>query len=207
VTVTGEVVAVEKISEDPEGVKAILKDQSGAIDIKTWDETWLARLEELEGETIALQDAEVYWDDYDETRKLAPVEGLTDIKSIQRGVGYTEEIEPDSDDQGQLETTSVEAAADGGTLETEPGEDTAAPPPDGNDESAVPDDAEGMLADARRLVELLEQEGVPLSENEVITAASMDRGLMDPDRAEQALCHAVEERGMIMETEDGYEPT
>uniref|UniRef100_UPI0012BA5A0A DUF2240 family protein n=1 Tax=Halorubrum sp. BV1 TaxID=1498500 RepID=UPI0012BA5A0A len=70
--------------------------------------------------------------------------------------------------------------------------------------SSVPEDAEGMLADARRLVELLEQRGIALEEREIVVAASIDRDLMGPERAKEALEYAVSEKGLIMETEDGY---
>lgn len=56
-------------------MKAILEDAPGSIDLKTWDDNWIARLEDLEGETIVIQSTEVYDDNYDGTRKLAPVEG------------------------------------------------------------------------------------------------------------------------------------
>jgi putative DNA primase/helicase len=205
VTVTGQVATVQQLGEDASGVKAVLKDRSGAIDLKTWGDDWGDRLEELEGESIAVQEAEIYHDDYDDTRKLSPVEGLTSIQTIQQGVGFTEKAEPAGNGQDQLDQTSVKAASDGGTPAA--GDDSGESGGHTNAESSVPEDAEGRLADARRLVKLLEEQGVPMGENDIISAASMDRGLMDPDRAEQALEYAREEKGMIMQTEEGYVPT
>jgi putative DNA primase/helicase len=217
VTVTGEVATVQHLGEDGNGVKAILKDTSGAIDLKTWDADWCDRLEDLEGETIVVQTAEVYDDDYDDTRKLAPVEGLTDVQTIQQGVGYTEGEAPAAANQGQLDDTTAEATPDGGTpdagvVETDTEDDGGADAENGaeddttSDEDGVPEDASGLLADARRLVELLEQRGIALEENEIVVAASIDRDLMGPERAKEALEYAVTKKGLIMETGDGYRP-
>ncbi|WP_049984114.1 phage/plasmid primase, P4 family [Halorubrum sp. BV1] len=206
VTVTAEVAAVQRLGEEGNGVKAILKDTTGAMDLKTWEEDWSARLEDLEGETVVVENAEVYDDDYDGTRKLAPVAGLTDVQTIQQGVGHTEGEEP-GDAQGQLDETptQAEAEADGGQVPDVV--DDLAPRDDEDDTtSSVPEDAEGMLADARRLVELLEQRGIALEEREIVVAASIDRDLMGPERAKEALEYAVSEKGLIMETEDGYTP-
>lgn len=63
-----------------------------------------------------------------------------------------------------------------------------------------------MLADARRLVELLKQRGVAMDENEMVVAASIDRDLMEPDRAKDVLGYAVSEKGQTMEIGDGYTP-
>lgn len=64
-----------------------------------------------------------------------------------------------------------------------------------------------MLADAHRLVELLEQRGVAMHENEMVVAASIDRDLMEPDWAKDVLGYTVSEKRQVMETGDGYTPT
>jgi putative DNA primase/helicase len=201
VTVTGEVATVQRLGEDGDGVKAILKDATGAIDLKTWDDDWNVHLEDLEGETIVVQSAEVYDDDYDGTRKLAPVEGLTEVQTIQQGVGYTEEPAPPAANQAQFDDTAAEALSDGGISGERGGEDDTSD----SAESDVPEDAEGMLADARRLVHLLEQRGVAMEERELVEA-SIDRDLMEPERAKKALKYAKTQKGLITETADGYRP-
>jgi len=120
------------------------------------------------------------------------VQEYTEFASIGQGVGRTPPA--DSGDNATLNSEDVaadEAATDGG----------GAPPDDG-----VPEDAEGLLADAQRLRDLLEQRSVPLEENEIVVAASIDRDLMDPERAKKILDYAVSEKGLIMETGDGYTP-
>lgn len=121
------------------------------------------------------------------------VQEYTEFVPIGQGVGHTPPA--DSGDNTTLNSEDVaadEAATDGGEE-----------PPDGD---GVPEDAEGLLADAQRLRDLLEQRGVPLEENEIVVAASIDRDLMDPDRAKEVLDYAVSEKGLIMETGDGYTP-
>lgn len=122
------------------------------------------------------------------------VQEYTEFASIGQGVGHTPPA--DSGDNATLNSEDVaadEAATDGGGA-----------PPDGD---GVPEDAEGLLADAQRIRDLLEQRGVPLEENEIVVAASIDRDLMDPERTKEVLDYAVSEKGLIMETGDGYTPT
>jgi putative DNA primase/helicase len=107
VTVTAEVVKVETYGENT--TKAILKDESGAMDFVTWDSTLATHIEGLQGETVVIEDAEV--GEHDGTRQLQPVEGLTEISSIQEGVGHTEGPTPEKNRQ------LADAATDGGELE------------------------------------------------------------------------------------------
>lgn len=78
---------------------------------------------------------------------------------------------------------------------------------DGGDtpDPGVPDDATGLLADSRRLVKALERAGTPLDESKLIVEATMTHE-MEPDRAEAALSYAVHDKGLIIETDDGYAP-
>jgi len=80
------------------------------MDMVTWDDAVADRLDGLEGETIVVENAEV--GEHDSTRQLQPKDGLTEIRTIQPGVGYTEGQSPDYENQGQLP-----AATDGGELE------------------------------------------------------------------------------------------
>lgn len=113
-TVTVEVVATERFGEEQNGVKAIAKDTSGAIDIVAWDEPLTTPLEETDGECIVLKNIEVT--EYEGNRQLSPVDGLTEIESIQAGVGHTEG--PARDD-GQAGLDGARAQADGGLTDIE----------------------------------------------------------------------------------------
>lgn len=139
-------------------------------------------------------------------------EGVTELTPIQKGVGYTEPADPETaaagEGQKQLANSDQEkaTASDGGTPDAEEPE-TAGTDDVEATESTVPDDAEGLLADAQRLRNLLDQRGIPLDENELVVAATAERDLMNPERAKAALEYAVTEKGIIMETGDGYTPT
>lgn len=95
VTVTVDVVDTQTIA-DGDGLRAVLRDESGAMDIKTWEDQWVDRVQNAEGQAVALENVEVFTDDYDETRKLAPVPGLTQMAEIQPGVGYVPDADTDS---------------------------------------------------------------------------------------------------------------
>jgi len=114
VTVTAEVVSVETFGEDSDNptTKAILKDESGAMDLVTWDSGVATRLGELEGDTVAIEEAEVSENPNDGTRQLQPVDGLTEVHTIQPGVGYTAGPAPEGN-QSQI----ASAATDGGEIE------------------------------------------------------------------------------------------
>lgn len=121
------------------------------------------------------------------------VQEYTQFESIGQDVGHTEPA--DAGDNATLDDEHIadeEGATDGGEPSAGGG--------------SVPTDVEGMLADARRLVELIERCGVAMEENEVVVAASIDRDLMEPDRTKDVLEYAVSEKGLIMETGDGYTP-
>jgi DNA polymerase III alpha subunit len=107
-TVTAEVVTVDTYGP-PESAttKATLKDESGAMDFVTWDESVASRIEDLEGETVVIENAEV--GEHESKRQLQPKDGLTEIRTIQPGVGHTEGQSPTDESQGQLTAT-----ADGG---------------------------------------------------------------------------------------------
>ncbi|WP_161625191.1 phage/plasmid primase, P4 family [Halosimplex carlsbadense] len=111
VSITAEVVSVETLGDGENATtKAILKDGSGAMDLVTWDDSVADRLKEVEGETVAIENVEV--GEHDGTRQLQPKDGLTEIRTIQQGVGHTEGPGPDDESQGQLTAT-----ADGGEIE------------------------------------------------------------------------------------------
>lgn len=104
VTVTAEVFDVETYGDGENATtNAILKDQSGAMDMVTWNDSVAVRLEELEGETVVIENAEV--GEHDGTRQLQPKDGLTEIRTVQKGVGYTEGPNPTDESQGQLSET------------------------------------------------------------------------------------------------------
>lgn len=194
-TVTVEVLTVEQPdNEKAPALRATVKDTSTAIDVISWNDPDALP----EDGAVVLENAQV--GKHDGQVQLTIREGVTTVKPIQSGVGYTEAADP-GEDQGQLDEAADHqqaAASDGGTPDATQDDDSG--------DSSVPEDAEGLLADARRLVELLEHRGVAMEENEIVVAATIDRDLMDPERAKKALQHAVSEKGLIMETGDGYQP-
>lgn len=110
VTVTAEVATTQRLGDDEKGTKARLKDETNVIDLVVWDGDIPGRLEELEGEYVAIQNAEVT--EYEGVRQLSFVDGLTEIHEIQQGVGFTPGVTP-GDGQDNLQ-----AATDGsGELE------------------------------------------------------------------------------------------
>ena len=203
VTVTAEIATTKRLGEQEAGLKAILSDSLGTMDLVVWDEALADRLEDLEEETVAVRDAEVT--EYEGKRQLSSVEGLTEVTSIQAGVGFSEGATPD-DSQGQLEeqpSNTSQPASDGGQRETESDETKDEESPDA---SGIPEDAEGLLADAQRLRDLLEDRPTPMEKGDIVVAASMDQDLMPPDRVKKALEYAVERKGIVIQTEEGYVP-
>ncbi|PHQ39916.1 hypothetical protein DJ69_03605 [Halorubrum persicum] len=214
-TVTVEVLTLDY--PDPENapeLKATVKDQSTAIDVISWNDP-----EALPSTgTYVLENVQV--GKHDGQVQLTIREGVTTIESIQPGVGYTQAAESDENQEKLDQAATHRQAADGGTATradtSESSEtDRSSPPTDDTDSgsstavreadhSSVPQDATGRLADARRLRDLLSQRDMPMDENEIVVAASIDRDLMPPDRAQTALEYAVEQKGMIIQTDEGY---
>lgn len=198
-TVTVEVLTVETPEhENAPSMRATVKDVSTAIDVISWNDS-----EALPKEgTFLLENAQV--GKHDGQVQLTIREGVTEVKSIQPGVGHTEALAP-AEGQEQLGDTvgeSEQAKADGGQTDVEES------PPDGAesvpDEDGVPDDAEGLLADAQRLVRLLNLEREPLTKAS-LTAKAARKHDFDPERTETVIEYAVSERGLLIETSDGYE--
>lgn len=123
VTVTAEIATTRQLGDEETGRKAVLKDESGAIDLVAWDHNVSSRLKNLEGECIALRNAEV--GEYEDTRQLSVVDGLTEIAEIQQGVGYTNPA--DLEEEASSEHTESETDEDrvqSGLEETPQGERT-----------------------------------------------------------------------------------
>lgn len=111
VTVTAEVVDVDTYGGGENATtKAVLKDESGAMDLVTWDGDMADRLNEHEGETVVVENAEV--GEHNDARQLQPQVGLTEIRQIAQGVGHTEASAPADENQQQV----TEAATDGGDV-------------------------------------------------------------------------------------------
>ena len=145
-----------------------------------------------EGSYVRISNARV--STYEGSIQLEIVQNTTSVKEIQAGAGFTS---PESADSGQarLDGAADEDAAttDGGTPDA--GEEL--------EQSQVPDDAEGKLADAQRLVQLVEGAGKPLSEPDIVAKATQTYDL-DGDRVQDVLEFAVREKGLLIEGEDGY---
>jgi hypothetical protein len=175
-----------------------LSDETGEAELVVWNEEDIPQMYDSTGlfEPDALHVKGAQTGEYDEKLQLV-VGGETAIERAQIGAGETA-IENPEEDQDQLDASSQPTAeADGGqALDNE--DDV-----ENDDTSSVPDDAEGLLADARRLVELLERQAGPMNETKLVAEAATKEDLMDPDRAKEALDYAVSEKGLIMRTDEG----
>lgn len=104
-----------------------------------------------------------------------------------------------------LQLTADSALADPGdnaTLDDTPSADEQTAIDGGNTTDPVPDDAEGPLADARRLATILADE-VTAVKKEALLAKAEERYDLPPDRGKETLETGVQ-RGLITETPDGY---
>ena len=180
VTVTGEVASTRYLGEDDGGLKAVLRDSSGVMDFVVWEGELVNKLADLEGVCLVIQHAEV--SEYDGSSQLSFVEGLTEIGTIQHGVGYTEGEKPE-DGQSGLDDASSAMEADGGTVS----------------KSTVPEDAEDANADARRLAEHVG--------NRLCTKQELQTGCIEEfdwamKRTEKLIQKALRE-GLLNEVQEG----
>jgi|GEM_PF-3222424 len=141
---------------------------------------------------------------------IEPVPNMTEIEEIGAGDGTTIDGGADWLAEEAAEEPEADAAADGGEVdadddaitEAEPGD---APDTSGGEANGIPEDAEGPLARAQRLVQALKDAGEGMTKNQLMAKACRWYG-MSPTEAENALEKAVQ-RGMIIEGKGGrYEP-
>ena len=177
VTVTAQVAATQRLGDDNSGLKVILKDESGAIDLVIWNEDVAEKFVDSEGETYVLEHVEVT--EYDGKRQLSYVEGLTEMDSIQQGVGFTEG-EPPEEGQTSIDTEAV--STDGGL-----------------DDGGVPHDAEGANADARRLANHV---GSRILSKQQIQTECADEFGWDLERTEDLVEKAMSE-GLLEQPKEG----
>lgn len=119
-TVTAKVASVEALGEgENTTTKAVLVDETDAIDLVTWDDTFAATLSKFEGETVAIRNAET--GHHDGTVQLQAVSGVTDLIEIQAGVGYTEGVTT-ADDQYQLDDADNDDAGETDADDLPPGQ-------------------------------------------------------------------------------------
>lgn len=178
----------ETDTPDAIATEATAVDQTADLRLVIWESSDCGT--ELEdGDHYRISDVDV--SEYEGSLELH-VQDDTAFQAVSQGVGYTPAA--DAGENATLAdqpTNSDEAATDGG--------DRA------DADSDVPADAEGRLADARHLVKILNQSTSPLSETELIARATTKTNSdLDPDRAKDALDYAVTEKGMIINTDDGY---
>jgi hypothetical protein len=150
------------------------------MDFVVWEGELVNKLADLEGVCLVIQHAEV--SEYDGSSQLSFVEGLTEIGTIQHGVGYTEGEKPE-DGQSGLDDASSAMEADGGTVS----------------KSTVPEDAEDANADARRLAEHVG--------NRLCTKQELQTGCIEEfdwamKRTEKLIQKALRE-GLLNEVQEG----
>lgn len=109
VTVTAQVMDTKRVGDEKQGLRVVLRDDSGLMDLVAWDETPIEVLEANEGSCVVVSQARV--EEYKGNRQLQ-VMSVTEVNSIQWGVGHAPSPDP-GDDQGSLADT----ATDGGTVE------------------------------------------------------------------------------------------
>lgn len=93
VTVTVEIAKVDGLNDVDRPTKAILRDETGAMDLVLWDRDPDDRIADLEGETVALRELEVT--EYEGTRQLSWVTEVSSVEVIQAGVGHTPQAHPE----------------------------------------------------------------------------------------------------------------
>jgi hypothetical protein len=106
VTVTAEVLTASEIGES--GVKLVLQDSTAAIDMVVWGGAAADVLAGYEGEHVVIKNAKV--GEYDGSRQLQVAGGVTEVDTVQAGVGYTE---AQSGTSNTLQSSS-QPATDGG---------------------------------------------------------------------------------------------
>jgi hypothetical protein len=170
-------------------LRATARDETGECDIVSWDEhteadqpkqplTPWPEIEDEDQTAVFISDARV--SEYDGTLQLVLERGKTDAQTIQPGVAYTSPLQPENEDQDQLD-----AAADGGQ------------------QTAPPDDRQGLRAEAEQLVEVLRgHANDEFSKPEVLAQASNVEGVDGADRAEAVVEKAVSELGALARTDD-----
>jgi putative DNA primase/helicase len=208
VTVTAKVLAANDIGET--GVKLVLEDKSGAIDMVAWDEDTADILREHEGETIVVKNAEV--SEYDGTRQLSVADGVTAVDTIQQGVGHTT-----TDDEAGANTlsSSQTAATDGGAdSEADQDEEDDVSNQDEAEDSGfdradsqlvdVPTDAVGPNAHAKRIAQYVTEKS-PTPEPVLKATLSTDIGLLTPDEFETGLAYGLE-NGLLQQEDNKIAP-
>jgi putative DNA primase/helicase len=119
VTVTVEIATTRWLGEDESGLNATLKDESGAIDMVSWNPDVIQPLVNNENDTVVIKNAEV--DEFDGNSQLQTVDGLTEVESIQDGVGFTDTISPE-EYTGSGSQTGLKESSDTSGMTTDGGE-------------------------------------------------------------------------------------
>jgi hypothetical protein len=183
------------LSDDGRPVlRASAYDETGEADVVSWDEhteadqpkqplTPWPDIEDGDQRAVFIDTARV--DEYDGRLQLVLERGKTDVQPIQAGVGHTSPVEPEDEDQGQLD-----AAADGGQQTSKP------KPPD--------DDRQGLRAEAEQLVEVLRgHANDEFSKPEAVAQASNVDGVDDTNRAEAVIEKAIKLGALARTGDDG----
>jgi P4 family phage/plasmid primase-like protien len=180
VTVTVEVAKVREVGDG--GVKATVKDATGAIDVVAWNDPLATELEAAEGECLAIRNGEVT--EYEGTRELSLDAAIAELVEIQSGVGYA--TGPGrTDGQDGLEN----AAADGGTTTDTDGSS--------GQSEAVTDDIEDAVGKVREYVRLKVDHNEKVSQAAVAGATGLQ-----PGAVQQALQN-LREDGTLQKDPDG----
>jgi hypothetical protein len=190
VTVTAEVLTATEIGDS--GVKLVLQDSTAAIDMVAWGGAAADVLAGYDGDHIVIKNAKV--GEYDGSRQLQVAGGVTEVDSIQAGVGYTE---AQSDTSNTLQASS-ERATDGG--EESPADDTSLE--QSNDDGEEYEQAKPKVLDALR--EAVEANGnQPADETDVVAQVG---DALPEDRVRECI-ESLAEMGRIQRMNGGVIPT
>ena len=199
-TVTVDVLTVEVPDhEDAPALKATVKDRSTAIDVISWNDPNALPDEGafvLENVAVGKHGGDV---------QLTIREGVTEIRPIQHGVGYTEPAEGDTKDQEQLRDTDVEKAAgsDGGTSDGE-SDEVADAEQSSADDAATADGGETSARDAvpqytQSVAETVRDAGEPVGVAYIIQNTEGS-----PEPLREAIESAREQGKITKEGDDKY---
>lgn len=180
-TITATVLSADQSGPDHgPAITGVIEDATGVIDYITWDDSpAVQRLADAEGEHVVIDRARLSTDR--EGDDVLEIEHAT-VEPISEGVAYVPLADPGAN------ATLADGSGDGDLSF------------DGD--SPVPEDAEGITADARRIAYVAEfinehTEQLPIAKGE-LAARAADGYDMTPDRAMSAIAKAVE-RGLLID--------
>lgn len=191
VSVTVDIAGTREISDT--GVQGVMKDVSGAMDVVAWDGDLPQQLFEAEGATVLIADAEVT--EYDGTRQLSLVDGLSEIRTVEPGTGHTEPPEA-------VESDPQSNGGGGGapTIQSQEGE----PEPESSDDAENDDRHEEILRKQTRKTILNTVEKLETRDDPALIADVTD-DVIHSDRKARHVIQKLLDAGALLPAEPNGE--